>query len=61
MAELSRDDILASSKLTDMEKLQLMFDKDKEWLRKHNSYLYYAILAVLDANKKPDPSGYFGN
>jgi hypothetical protein len=57
---MTRDEILSNPKLTDMEKLQLMFDIDKEWLRKHNSALYYCILAVLDKEKKPDPSGYFG-
>lgn len=58
---MSRDEILASSKLTDMEKLQLMFDIDKEWLRERNSSLYYCILAVLDGHKKPDPTGYFNS
>ena len=54
-----KDKILASAKMTDMEKLQKIFDIDKENVKKYFPELYYAILAVLDKEKKPDASGYF--
>ena len=53
------DNIMASAKLTDIEKLQKVFDIDKENVKKQFPQLYYAILAVLDGVKKPDASGYF--
>lgn len=51
--------ILTSRKLTDMEKLRKVFDISKDSLKEYDSQLYYAILAVLDNEKKPDASGYF--
>lgn len=51
--------IMTNDKLTDTEKLQKVFDLDKENLKKQFPQLYYAILAVLDGEKKPDASGYF--
>lgn len=57
---MNRDQIMASAKLSDMEKLKLIFDMDKERLQLHFPSLYYTILAVLDEHKKPDASGYFG-
>lgn len=51
--------ILTSRKLTDMEKLRKVFDISKDSLKEYDSQLYYAILAVLDGEKKPDTSGYF--
>lgn len=54
-----KDKIMASAKLTDMEKLKQIFDIDKENLKKQFPELYYAILAVLDKEKKIDASGYF--
>lgn len=54
-----KNQILASSKLTDMEKLSKVFDLSKDSLKKQDPQLYYAILAVLDKEKKPDASGYF--
>ena len=51
--------ILWDKDLTDMEKLQEVFDISKNSLREYDVYLYYAILAVLDKEKKPDASGYF--
>ena len=51
--------ILTNSKLTDMEKLKKIFDISKDSLKEYDSQLYYAILAVLDKEKKPDTSGYF--
>jgi hypothetical protein len=56
-----KDMIMANAKLTDMEKLQTVFDIDKENLKKQFPQLYYAILAVLDKEKKIDASGYFNN
>lgn len=54
-----KDKIMASAKLTDMEKLKQIFDIDKENLKKQFPELYYTILAVLDKEKKIDASGYF--
>ena len=54
-----KDKIIASAKLTDMEKMKQIFDIDKENLKKQFPELYYAILAVLDNEKKIDASGYF--
>ena len=54
-----KDKIMASAKLTDMEKLKQIFDIDKENLKKQFPELYYTILAVLDKEKKIDVSGYF--
>lgn len=51
--------ILWDKDLTDMEKLQEIFGISKDSLREHDVYLYYAILAVLDKEKKPDASEYF--
>lgn len=51
--------ILTNRKLTDMEKLKKIFDISKDSLKEYDSQLYYAILAVLDKEKKPDTSGYF--
>jgi hypothetical protein len=61
MTKMTNSDILESSMHTDMEKLQLIFDNEKERLRTIFPSVYYAILGVLDAEKKPNPSGYFGN
>lgn len=56
-----KDRIIASAKLSDMEKLKQIFDIDKAKLKKDFPQLYYAILAVLDKEKEPDASGYFKN
>ena len=45
--------------MTDMEKLNEIFSINKEDVKKQFPQLYYAILAVLDKEKKPHPSGYF--
>lgn len=58
-AREKKQSILASSKLTDMEKLRKVFDISKNSLKEYDSQLYYAILAVLDGVKEPDASGYF--
>lgn len=47
-----KDKIMASATMTDMEKLQKIFDIDKENLKKQFPELYYTILAVLDNEKK---------
>ena len=52
--------ILLDYRLTDMEKLRDIFAISQESLRANDVFLYYAILAVLDKEKKPDVSGYFG-
>ena len=54
-----KNSIMANGKLTDMEKLKQIFNIDKENLKKQYPQLYYAILAVLDKEKKIDASGYF--
>jgi hypothetical protein len=51
--------ILWDNDLTDMEKLKDIFNISKDSLKETDVYLYYAILAVLDNEKKPDASGYF--
>lgn len=54
-----KQSILMDNTLTDMEKLRKVFDISKDSLREYDSQLYYAILAVLDKEKKLDASGYF--
>ena len=54
-----KDMIMSDAKLSDMEKLRDVFSTDKEELKKKFPQLYYAILAVLDKEKKPDASSYF--
>ena len=54
VAEL-KDRVLCDSKLTDMEKQENIFELDKENIRKNDVRLFYAILGVLDANKKSRP------
>ena len=56
-----KDLIMSDSKMSDMEKLHDVFSIDKEELKKKFPQLYYAILAVLDKEKKPDASSYFAN
>ena len=56
-----KDLIMSDSKMSDMEKLHDVFCIDKEELKKKFPQLYYAILAVLDKEKKPDASSYFAN
>lgn len=51
--------IISDTEMSDMEKLHDIFAVDKEELKKKFPQLYYVILAVLDKEKKPDPSGYF--
>lgn len=51
--------VMCSATMTDMEKLNEIFNINKEDVKKQFPQLYYAILAVLDKEKKPDASGYF--
>ena len=54
-----KDLIMSDSKMSDMDKLHDVCCIDKEELKKKFSQLYYAILAILDEQKKPDASSYF--
>lgn len=54
-----KEDIMCNNSLSDMEKLKKIFDISKDKLKTNDPQLYYAILAVLDANKKNDPGSYF--
>lgn len=59
-----KDAVLRDSSLSDMEKLSLVFSASKESLKRTDAQLYYAILAVLDSNKKivaPPEYFAFGN
>ena len=51
--------VMSSATMTDMEKLNEIFSIHKEDIKKRYPQLYYAILAVLDKEKKPDASVYF--
>lgn len=57
--KVAKSKILNDRDLSDMEKLRYIFDISKNELREHDVFLYYAILAVLDKDKKPDASDYF--
>lgn len=54
-----KEGVMCDDALSDMEKLQKIFDVSKDKLKANDPQLYYAILAVLDANKKPSPETYF--
>ena len=56
-----KDLIMSDSKMSDMDKLHDVFCIDKEELKKKFPQLYYAILAVLDKEKRLDASSYFAN
>ena len=56
-----KDLIMSDSKMSDMEKLRDIFSIDKEELKKKFPQIYYAILAVLDKEKRLDASSYFAN
>lgn len=51
--------IMSCGAMTDMEKLRGVFSLNKEDVKKRFPQLYYAILAVLDSEKKPDANNYF--
>lgn len=52
-AQEMKDAVLCDSRLSDMEKLSLVFSVSKESLKSRDASLYYAILAVLDKAKSP--------
>lgn len=54
-----KDMIMSDAKMTDIEKLCDVFSIDKEKLKGQFPQLYYAILAVLDKEKKLDSTLYF--
>ena len=57
-----KDAVLSDGNLTDIEKLSLIFSVSKESLKTSDVQLYYAILAVLDKNKKiVIPPDYFNS
>lgn len=51
--------IMEDVEMTDMEKLHDVFCVDKDKLKGKFPQLYYAILGVLDKEKKSDASVYF--
>ena len=51
--------VMCSTTMTDMEKLNEIFNINKEDVKKQFPQLYYAILAVLDKEKKPCASEYW--
>ena len=51
--------VMCSATMTDMEKLNEIFNINKEDVKKQFPQLYYAILAVLDKEKKPCVSDYW--
>lgn len=57
--QCTKRNTLKSDFLTNKEKLQMIFDIDKEALKKQFPELYYCILAVLDEDKISTPGDYF--
>lgn len=57
--QCTKRNTLKSDFLTNKEKLQAIFDIDKEALKKQFPELYYCILAVLDEDKISTPGDYF--
>lgn len=57
--QCTKRNTLKSDFLTNKEKLQAIFDIDKEALKKQFPELYYCILAVLDEDKISAPGDYF--
>ena len=51
--------VMCNATMTDMEKLNEIFNINKEDVKKQFPQLYYAILAVLDKEKKPCVSEYW--
>ena len=52
-----KDAVMCDGTMSDMEKLENIFEASKEDLKKNDAQLYYAILAVLDGAKKSVPMG----
>lgn len=57
--QCAKRNTLKSDFLTNKEKLQAIFDIDKEALKKQFPELYYCILAILDEDKISTPGDYF--
>lgn len=57
---MNKQNIMISSH-TPKEKLQMIFEIDKEKLKKEFPELYYCILEVLDENKVSYSGEYFKN
>ncbi len=57
--QCTKRNTLKSDSITNKEKLQMIFDIDKEALKKQFPELYYCILAVLDEDKISSPGDYF--
>lgn len=57
--QCTKRSILKMESLSNKEKLQAIFDIDKEALKKQFPELYYCILAVLDEDKISVPGDYF--
>lgn len=55
----SKRKIIVMEYLSNKQKLQAIFDIDKEELKKQFPELYYCILAVLDEDKISTPGDYF--
>lgn len=55
----SKKNIMRMESLSNKERLQAIFDIDKESLKKQFPELYYCILAVLDEDKISAPGDYF--
>lgn len=53
----SKENIMKMESLSNKERLQAIFDIDKEALKKQFPELYYCILAVLDEDKISTPAG----
>ena len=54
-----KQQVLANPDLNDIQKLKRIFDVSKDDLKKHNVYLYYAILGVLHSEKCMKCAGLF--
>ena len=55
----SKKNIMKMESLSNKERLQSIFDIDKEALKQQFPELYYCILAVLDEDKISTPGDYF--
>ena len=55
----SKKNIMKMESLSNKERLQAIFDIDKEALKKKLTELYYCILAILDEDKISAPGDYF--
>ena len=55
----SKKNIMKMESLSNKERLQAIFDIDKEALKKQFPELYYCILAIFDEDKISTPGDYF--